>query len=52
MWRHILTELAIVAVETAVLIGLTASIGVDRTDRPAAAGQEVSAVSPSLERSR
>ncbi len=50
MWRQILTELAIVAVETALLIGLAASIGIDRPDRPVAAGQEMSAPRPSLEK--
>ena len=46
MWKHIL----FVAVGTALLIGLTASIGVDRTDRSAEAPQEVSTPRPSPER--
>ena len=50
MWKHILFEAAVVAVGTALLLGLTATIGIDRTDRPAEARQEVSTPRPSPER--
>jgi hypothetical protein len=45
MWRQILAEAAIVALGTALLIGLTASIGVDRVEQPAVAGREAPALS-------
>ena len=37
MWKRLLIETAIVAVQTALLLGLTATVGVDRGDQPIAA---------------
>ena len=42
MYRRILRELVIIAIGTLVFIGMAASIGLDRSQQPVAAGRPAS----------